>query len=60
MTEDYKFAQGDEGYTLSKTLDDIANDGILFKIVKVVNGGDPIWLGGETAEGENSHGLNSG
>ncbi len=50
--------QTDGSYKLTKDIDDI-DGGILFKIIKVVNG-TATWLGGETAEGENSHGLNSG
>ena len=62
ISDDNKFTKGDNGYTLSKSIDDnnINNEGILFKIVKVVNGGNPIWLGGQTAEGESTHNLNSG
>ena len=59
INDEYKFNKGDNGYTLSASIDDI-DEGILFKIVKVVNGGNPIWLGGQTAEGESTHNLNSG
>ena len=61
-SEDYKFNRNDDGtYTLNKPIDDnnANDDGILFKIIKVVNG-TATWLGGQTQQGETSHGLNSG
>ena len=50
--------QTDGSYKLTKDIDDI-DGGILFKIIKVVNG-TATWLGGQTQTGETSHGLNSG